>query len=486
MTATLWTASAAAAATGGQATRDWSATGVSIDTRTLAPGDLFVALTDARDGHDFVVQALARGAAAALVSRIPDGVAPDAPLLIVPDVLTALAALGRAARTRTTARVIGITGSVGKTSTKEMLRSLLSGQGRVHAAEKSYNNHWGVPLTLARMPADTDFAVIEIGMNAPGEIAPLARMSQLDVGVITIVAPAHLAAFASIDGIAHEKAALLDGLVPGGTAILNADIATAPILLAKADSVGARTVRFGAAPGCDWRLTDVRVTEDATVIQADTPVGPLLFRLSVPGAHFAPNAVAALAAAAACGADPVRAALDLARWVPPDGRGTRTRVVLDPIDDGQSFDLIDDAFNANPASVAAALDMLAAARPRDGVGRIGAGRRIAVLGDMLELGPDEARFHADLARHPAMATIDRVHCLGPRMAALWDTLPPARRGERHDRADDMAARARALVDAGDVVLVKGSKSSHASRVADALRALAPPRAPSGGASDPES
>jgi UDP-N-acetylmuramoyl-tripeptide--D-alanyl-D-alanine ligase len=311
-------------------------------------------------------------------------------------------------------------------------------------------------------------------------------MSRLDVGIITTVAPAHLAAFDSIDGIAHEKASLLDGLVPGGTTILNADIAMTPILLAKAEGVGARIVRFGQTPGCDWRLTAVRVTDDATVVQADTPVGPLLFRLSVPGAHFAPNALAALAAVAAAGADPVLGAMDLARWTPPDGRGTRARVMLDQVDEAQSFDLIDDAFNANPASVAAALDMLAAARPRDGVGRIGAGRRIAILGDMLELGPDEGRFHADLARHPGMAVIDRVHCLGPRMAALWDALPPARRGERHDRADDMAARARSLVDAGDVVLVKGSKSSLASRVADALRALAPHRTPSGGASDPES
>ncbi len=202
---TLWTSDDAAAATGGKVTARWQADGVSIDTRTLARGDLFVALKAERDGHDFVAQALEKGAAAALVSRIPEGVAADAPLLVVPDVLRGLEDLGRAARARTSARVVSVTGSVGKTSTKEMLRAVLSRQGRTHAAEASYNNHWGVPLTLARMPADTDYAVIEIGMNHPGEIAPLARMTRAHVAMVTTVAAAHLEAFESLDGIAVER-----------------------------------------------------------------------------------------------------------------------------------------------------------------------------------------------------------------------------------------------------------------------------------------
>src|SRR6056297_3952964 len=230
---TLWTAAEAARATGGRASTDWEATGVSIDTRTLRPGDLFVALSAARDGHDFVADALARGAAAAMVARVPEGLAADAPLLLVDDVQTALEALGRAGRARMTGKVIAVTGSVGKTSTKEMLRTVLGAQGRVHAAVQSYNNHWGVPLTLARMPAATDYAVIEIGMNAPGEIAPLARLADLTHALITTVAPAHLAAFDSVDGIAHEKASILDGLRPGGWAILNADIEHTPVLRAK-------------------------------------------------------------------------------------------------------------------------------------------------------------------------------------------------------------------------------------------------------------
>ncbi len=213
----LWTDAEAVAATGGRATRAFAATGVSIDTRSLRPGDLFVALKAARDGHDFVAQALAAGAAAALVTHVPAGVAPDAPLLIVPDVQAALDGLGRAGRARARAKVVAVTGSVGKTSTKEMLRAALAPQGKTHAAEASYNNHWGVPLTLARLPPDADFAVIEIGMNHPGEIAPLARLARPHVVMVTTVAPAHLEAFAALgglDGIAREKASICEGLEP--------------------------------------------------------------------------------------------------------------------------------------------------------------------------------------------------------------------------------------------------------------------------------
>ncbi|MDP2086533.1 MAG: UDP-N-acetylmuramoyl-tripeptide--D-alanyl-D-alanine ligase [Gemmobacter sp.] len=465
----LWTSEAAAAATGGRVTAPWVADGVSIDTRTLRRGDLFVALTAARDGHDFVAQALEKGAAAALVSRIPDGVAPDAPLLVVPDVLAALEALGRAGRARTGARVVGVTGSVGKTSTKEMLRVILAGQGRVHASEASYNNHWGVPLTLARMPPDTDYAVIEIGMNHPGEIAPLARMARPHVALITTIAAAHLEAFGSLDGIAAEKASICDGLEPGGVAVLPLDLPQAPVLLA--GTSGARVVSFGAHAARDWRLTRAQVAGDVTVAHAATPQGDLLFKVASPGQHFALNGLGALAAAMALGADAAIAAADLGRWRPPAGRGMRERILLDPVDEAQSFDLIDDAYNANPASMAASLDVLALAAPRDGVGRIVKGRRIAVLGDMLELGPDELALHAAVAGHPAMARVDLVHCAGPRAHALWQALPPARRGEWHAEAADLAARIRGLVDAGDVVLVKGSKGIRVSLVVDALRKL---------------
>jgi UDP-N-acetylmuramoyl-tripeptide--D-alanyl-D-alanine ligase len=443
---------------------------VSIDTRTLAPGDLFVALTDVRDGHDFVAQALQKGAAAALVSRVPDGVAPGAPLLVVPDVLDGLRGLAAFARARTSARLIGVTGSVGKTSTKEMLRATLSGQGVTHAAEASYNNHWGVPLTLARMPADAAFAVIEIGMNHPGEIAPLARLSRLDVAVITTVAPAHLEAFENVEGIAGEKASIMDGLRPGGTAILPVGLGVTPILLAKAAALGARVVTFGAVQGADWHLDDAQVTPDATIVQATRSGEARLFKVMSPGRHFAANALAVLAVAEALGLDGAVAACDIARWAPPPGRGTRERVVLDPVEETH-FDLIDDAFNANPASMAAALDLLAATAVEDGMGRLGAGRRIAVLGDMLELGGTELALHAAIADHPALARIAVIHCVGPRMRALWERLPRGQRGEWVESADMLLPRARSLVDAGDVVLVKGSKGIKVSRVVDALRKL---------------
>ena len=468
--ALLWTSADADAATSGQSSAPWQATGVSIDTRTINPGDLFVALTDLRDGHDFVAAAFKRGAAAALVTHRPDNVAVDAPLLIVSEVLAALTALGTAARARTMAKVIGVTGSVGKTSTKEMLRVVLGGQGRVHAAEASYNNHWGVPLTLARMPQDTDFAVIEIGMNHPGEIAPLARLARLDVAVITTVAAAHLEAFDNIEGIAHEKAAILEGLLPGGHAILPVDLDVTPILLAKAASIGASVVTFGVLPIADYRLGEVTLTNAATIVRATRRGAPVLYKVRSPGRHFAMNALAVLAVADMLGCDPTICACDIGHWLPPIGRGTRERIILDLVDE-TGFDLIDDAFNANPASMAASLDVLIAAETEHGVGRIGAGRRIAILGDMLELGPTEMALHLAIADHPGLSKIGIIHCIGPRMHALWKALPRTQRGEWAETAAEIAPRARYLIDAGDVVLVKGSKGIKVSLIVDVLRKL---------------
>ena len=447
----LWSAEDAARATGGRAS-GWTASGVSIDTRELAPGDLFVALRDRRDGHDFAARALAQGAAAAMVSRVPEGVPEGAPLLMVEDVLEGLTALGRAGRARSGAQVVGVTGSAGKTSAKEMLRAALSG-ARVHAAERSFNNHWGVPLTLARTAPEAEIAVVEIGMNAPGEIAPLSRLARPHVALITTVGPAHLAAFGSVEAIAREKASIAEGLKPGGVAVLPADAPTLPILRRAAP----RAVTFGEAEGADVRLLRAEAGPDGTEAEVAVDGASLTLRLSVAGRHHLSNALGVLGVVHALGRDVGAAARALAGWRPPMGRGTREALALPcgPVT------LIDEAFNANPASMAAALSVLAGAP----------GRRVAVLGDMLELGETERALHAALADDPALGAVDVVHCVGPLMRALHAALPEGRRGLWAESAEAMIEALPDTLRRGDTVMVKGSKAIGASRVVDALRAL---------------
>lgn len=466
----LWTAQDAAAATGGRVQGSWSATGVSIDTRTLAPGDLFVALKDQRDGHEFVAQALEKGAAVALVDHVPDGVAADAPLLIVDDVLGALEDMGRAARSRIAGKVVAVTGSVGKTSTKEMLLEMLSVQGRTHASVDSYNNHWGVPLTLARMPQETEFAVIEIGMNHPGEIAPLAKMARPHVALVTTVAAAHLEAFDDITGIAVEKASIFEGVVPGGVAVLNADVETSAILMAKALDCKLRDISFGAH-GYDFKFISDDQVNDVTVVQAQMGDAPLLFKIPAPGRHFAMNALGALAVVAALRADVALATGALGRWRPYKGRGQRERIYLDAVDTRLSLDLIDDSYNANPTSMAAALEVLAAAPVTNDIGRVSKGRRIAFIGDMKELGPDEIALHAGLAQLPALQTLEVIHCIGPLMRALYDVLPDAQRGDWFETSQEALPNLKRALDSGDVVLAKGSLSMKLGLIVDAIRKM---------------
>ncbi|MEQ5870260.1 UDP-N-acetylmuramoyl-tripeptide--D-alanyl-D-alanine ligase [Sagittula sp. NFXS13] len=467
----LWTARDAAAATGGTVASDWQATGVSIDTRTLESGDLFIALKAARDGHDFVKQALDKGAAAALVTHIPEGVDNPEKLLIVDDVQAGLEALGKAARARFRGRLVAVTGSVGKTSTKEMLRTVLGAQGTVHAAEKSYNNHWGVPLTLARMPADADFAVVEIGMNHPDEIAPLARMARPHVAVVTIVAPAHMAAFESLEGIAREKSSIFDGLEPRGTAIYNGDLSVSHILRDAAGAKAKRCISFGEAAHNHHRVSDVRVQDNCTVVQGRAWRTPVLYKVMVPGRHFAVNGMSVLAVTSALKLDRALSLAALAQWQPGPGRGLRESIQLDPVDERMSLELIDDAYNSNPTSLGAALEVLAAAEPLNHVGRHDKGRRIAYLGDMKELGRDEAALHEALADNPHLKRIDVVHCIGPLMRQLWQNLPMHRRGHWAETSDKLAKRVRHDLDAGDVVLAKGSLSMGVGRVVDAIRKM---------------
>lgn len=461
----LWTAAEAATATGGEAIGDWQVSGISIDTRTLQPGDLFVALKAARDGHDFVAQALDKGAGAALVTHRPDGVAADAPLLIVEDVQAALEGLGQAARARTQAKVIAVTGSVGKTSTKEMLACMLADQGRTHAAVASYNNHWGVPLTLARMPRDTEFSVIEIGMNHPGEIAPLARQARPHVAMVTTVAAVHLEAFDDVAGIAREKSAVMEGLEPGGVAVLNADIDEVSVLAAEAKRLGVSHLWFGEGATV-YKLLSTKISGEATLAEVRCGAEQMQLTIQSLGAHFAMNALGALACVAAVGADVQRAAQVLALWSPVQGRGARVEVALE----GGKLLLLDDSYNANPTSMAAALAVLAAT-PDPGSDAGVKGRKIAYLGDMGELGSQEVALHAGLADLAALEAIDRVHCIGPLMAHLHQALPAEKRGSHYATSEDVLPDLPAQLGCGDIVLAKGSLSAGLSKIVDGIREL---------------
>jgi UDP-N-acetylmuramoyl-tripeptide--D-alanyl-D-alanine ligase len=458
----LWTAEEAARATGGKliGANAWTAGGVSIDTRTLEPGDLFVALKDVRDGHDFLAQAFVSGAAAALISDASkaEGLGPA---LVVPDVLEALRRLGETARERSNAKRIAVTGSVGKTSTKEALAVCLSASGATHRSVKSYNNHWGVPLTMARMPRESCFAVFEIGMNRRGEILPLTQLVKPHAALVTAIAPAHVENLGSLEAVADEKGEIYAGLEPGGAALVPNEAPHASRLIAAAERNGATLVRFGRDAVCEARLISFEMDEAGSTAEAEILGRTIRYRVGVEGAHWALNSVAALAAADVVGADLDAAAHALEHLRAFDGRGVATRVEA-PIG---AFTLVDDSYNANPASMAAAFATLAARKPANG------GRRIVALGDMLELGPDERAYHAGLAPPLEQAGVDLVFAAGPRMSALMEALPPGRRGGYAETADALIPIIANALRSGDIVLVKGSNGSKMSRVVAALTQL---------------
>jgi UDP-N-acetylmuramoyl-tripeptide--D-alanyl-D-alanine ligase len=459
----LWTFEDLVRAAGGRPERadGRPVTGISIDTRTLAPGDLFVALKDQRDGHAFVGKAFEAGAAAALVS---DGYEPglrDGPLIRVRDTLSALEAIGCAARARLSdeARVIAVTGSAGKTGTKDMLRAALARVGATHGADRSFNNHWGVPLTLARMPAATRFGVFEIGMNHAGEITPLARLVRPHIAIVTTVEPVHLAEFPSVEAIAEAKAEIFAGLEPGGTAIINRDNPHFEILRRHAEAAGARIVSFGQDARADVRPKVLELSSEGTVMEVATGGREVHVRVAVPGIHIARNALAVVAAIDAAGADLEEALPVLATLQPPPGRGTRTEL---PFQGGRIL-LIDESYNANPASMRAALAVLATV-PRDAFRR-----RIAVLGDMLELGEQERSHHVALKEAVDAAGTDLVFACGPNMAHLFAALDPERQGAWAPSAEELGERLFAALEPGDVVMIKGSNASRMGPLADALR-----------------
>ncbi|MCY3875750.1 MAG: UDP-N-acetylmuramoyl-tripeptide--D-alanyl-D-alanine ligase [Rhodobacteraceae bacterium] len=478
----LWTFREAERATGGTSTRPWRADDVSIDTRRNIDRAIFFAIIDRRDGHEFIDQAFRMGAAAAIVSRIPPDLPKRHPLLLVEDTVQALGSLGAAARRRAKGIVIGVTGSVGKTGTKDMIRTVLDGQGIVHAAERSFNNHLGVPLTLARMPRDATHTVVEIGMNRPGEITPLARLADLDVALVTTVAPVHMAAFDNLDDIARAKAEIFSGLRPAGSAIINRDQETFGILEAAANDAGATVVTFGRSDRADFHLVSVETDELSTVVTCRARGRILTARLSALVPHLALNLLGVLAVVDAVGLDLGDAVDALPDWQVPDGRGNRFRVRFRE-DNGGVVEIIDESYNANPTSMSAALESLASAIPgkRDAAGN--AGRRVAILGDMLELGVDEERQHAQLARHPALEQIDSIHTVGNLMRSLHDALPKSKRGEWHEDADRLAGRISELLAPGDVAMLKGSAGTMVGKVVEAIRCAGLERGRRRGSSD---
>jgi UDP-N-acetylmuramoyl-tripeptide--D-alanyl-D-alanine ligase len=456
----LWTAADVAAATGGSSTADWAATGVSIDTRSLAAGDLFVALRGpTHDGHDFVGAAMECGAVAAMVDRGVPNLPAAAPLLCVPDTVAALGALGAGARNRSRAQIVAVTGSVGKTGTKEALRLALLPSGSTYASAGGLNNHWGAPLSLARLPPEAAYGVFELGMNHPGEIAALTRLVRPHIAVITNVEPAHLGFFPSVEAIADAKAEIFLGLEPGGIAILNRDNPHYPRLAAAATRAGAaEVISFGIHPDATVRLADCVLDPRGSTVEAALPGANLRFRLPVPGRHWVINALAVLAAVKAAGADVRRGAEALAELEALPGRGRRCEITWG----NGTLTLIDESYNASPAAMRAALAVLAVTEPGPGA------RRVAVLGDMLELGDASERLHCELAEPLAAAKVDRIFLVGEAMAALDRTLPEGKRGGLWQSAEEAIPALLRFLEPGDVVTVKGSRGLRVSRIVERL------------------
>jgi UDP-N-acetylmuramoyl-tripeptide--D-alanyl-D-alanine ligase len=455
----LWTSDEVKAAlTAASITIPFEAEGVTFDSRAVGKGDLFFALSgETTDGHGFVADALSRGAAAAVVSRDVEGA--RGTLVRVPDTMKALVELGRAARRRSKARIASVTGSVGKTSTKDALRAMLSAQAPTSASVASYNNHVGVPVSLARLPRDAQYGVFEIGMNHPGEIEPLARQVEAHVGVVTNVGPVHIGHMGSEEAVADEKGCLFAGMAEGAVAVLNRDSHHYERLVGKARHFGvSRIVGFGRSEAADARLVSCNLQDSGSEVAALLHGRRIEYRLGAAGEHWVLNSVAALAVVEALGADVSSAAATLAGVKASPGRGARRMLKFG----NGTIELLDESYNANPVSVKAMLAVLARTEPQPG------GRRILALGDMRELGEGADGYHAGLADAVAASGAAQVFLCGPHMQALWQKLAPAQRGVHRPDSAALAGDLPAVLRAGDVIAVKGSLGSKMKIVVDAI------------------
>lgn len=463
---TIWTHDAAAAATGGTATADFAVTGISIDTRTLKAGDLFIALKgDSLDGHNYVEAAFAKGAAAAMVNKAFDTSKAKGALLVVDDTMKGMESLARAARARSKGKIIGVAGSVGKTGTKEMLATLFGALGQAHASKKSFNNHWGVPLTLSGLPEAADFGVFEIGMNHPGEIIGLTDQVKPQIAIITTIDQEHIEFFQNgLDGIADANAEIFTGMDKDGIAILNRDNPYFTRLKAAAEKQGLQRIySFGEDEEADARLIDCALHADSSRVTAEVMGERVKYKLLIPGKHIVMNSLGALAVVKAAGGDLQRAVEAFQTAEAVEGRGNRYHITLE---DGKApVTIIDESYNANPASMQAAFKVFELVEPQDG------GRRIAALGDMLELGKHGPQLHAELANPLLRAKTDKLYCCGPLMDALYQALPEDWRGAHASDSKNLADILKDAVKPGDVILVKGSAGSKMAYVIEAISAL---------------
>ena len=458
----LWSQSDLVKATAGDLIGDWrndGIAGVSIDSRSIKSDELFVAVKAKRDGHNFINDAIRLGAKGALVDHIPADIPSNIPLLLVPSVQQALENLGKYRRERSQAKLVAITGSVGKTSSKNMLKTILELQGKTHASPASFNNYLGVPLTLANLPIDATYAVVEIGMNKPGEIEPLARMTSADVVLITAIGKAHLEAFGDIAGIAHEKAQIVKGLKSRGIAVLNADTPGYEILKKQTIKNGSQFISFGGIDG-NLRAKKMQKLNGRIKVQCQFNDRDLDFIVGSSGFHFAENSLGVLLCADCLGADIEKASQDLAKWEPSSGRGSFEKILLPS---GNIF-LIDDAFNANPSSMKSALQLLSQKT-------LNCSRRVAFLGDMLELGENEVMLHEEIISWPELADVDIIHTLGPLMYHLHKKLPFNIKGCHYESKNELISDLENILQEGDKVLVKSSKSVGLSSIVDAIRAM---------------
>ena len=461
----LWTSQEAVAATSGQCAADWQADGVSIDSRSVKTGDLFVALQGPNhDGHDYVESALKQDAAAALVHATPKSVASSAPLLMVNDTMTALQYLGVASRERTDAKIIAVTGSVGKTGVKEALKFVLAQQGVTHASVGSFNNHWGVPLSLSRMAKKTVYGIFEIGMNHTGEITSLTGMVRPHVAIITTVESVHSEYFKTTEQIAQAKAEIFSGVVSGGSAVLNRDNEFFGMLSEAARHQGVdKIISFGKHDNADVRLLDVALEPEKSIVLSEIDGRPVTYTVGISGQHWVMNSLCVLAGVLAAGADVAQAAAALADLQPAKGRGEVVQMSLAGAADGH-VTVIDESYNASPVSMKAALAVLGRYQPAPN------GRRIAVLGDMLELGEHSADSHKGLLTAIEENDIDLVFTAGVEMAHLANTLPAPLKGGHAKNSEKLAVLVVGAIKSGDIVTVKGSAGSRMSVIIDALGA----------------